>query len=308
MIIDNYLTRGAVVKGEDLDELFRLLNNTQPLADGITIASDERHGGIALSLISQPEAVSAEGGTTSEQTFVMSLDGSTVNITAGAIIVNENSINRTYSVPAGSVDLSAQLTPTTVYIYVKLVANWINGEFQLYPTLTVATDNFFGNTTRAPLDDLGQIYHNLGTVTITKPDDVLVYTLNQTVYGNRTIEPFDNTSYKINQIYQAKSTDTDIDTTYQVYVNTGQATLPDNTVITPQVNSTISNTGTKYAYLQITATQNANGYWTGFDAETILSSSTLSNSADVTNALIGTAGLALTQAQQGNFISDARVF
>jgi hypothetical protein len=283
----------------DKQSMTRVIDNTR---------RGERTAATMPNTTARPRKTIVDGSVSSENTFIMSLSESTVNITAGAIIVDEFSSDKTYSVIGGSVDLSSHTEPTTVYIYVKLIADWLNGgEFQLFPKLTIASQNFFSNDVQAPVDDLGQIYHNIGVVVITKPEDDLIYTLHQTVFGNKNIKPFDNTSYRINQIYQAKVTDETIDTTYQVYVNGGQSTLPDNTVQNIQVNDSILDSSTKYAYLQITATENLIGFWTGYNSIIVLSNSTLGNSNDEKNVLIGTAGLTLNQAQPGNFISDARV-
>ena len=249
------------------------------------------------------------GDAISENTFVMSLAGSSVNITAGAITVNETSNKTTYAVPKGTVDLSEYLTPTTVYIYVKLAANWLSGgEFILYPVLTVGAQNFAYNDTKFPADDLGAIFYPLGTVTITKPEDTLLYSLTQINFGNHEINALDNTSFYINQIYQAKASDSDTDSTYEIYVNSGQVTMPTDNPVLPQANDNVSNASIKYIYIKMTATKNAQGFWTSYVAEVAFSLTQLVNDDDITYILIGWAGISTNQAQLGNFISDGRIF
>jgi hypothetical protein len=249
--------------------------------------------------------------------FFMSLkksdeDEQLVNITSGRVFVDDT----TYDIEENNVNIDSYSIGDTVYIYLKVEANWLDGAiFKGYPTLTVLTgeeienSNFASNSTQFPLTDLGHVFYDIGTVLIEdNGSGGKKHTLSQVAYENVFIESMNMSAFITNKIHEAKTTDSQTDNNYTIFVNAGQVVLPESQELSDQYNFTISNTSDAYAYIKITGVQASNGGWSNFTYEITHNASQQIDTDSVNYYLISfVSNGVISQQRLGTFDSGGRI-
>jgi len=257
-----------------------------------------RRGGKSES-VKAPFKMSTSKNNSDEDVAVINTGLITIENPTGSDVV--------YAIPTEEVNINSYSVNTTIFIYLKVVSDWGGSDFKGYPSLSVGAINFAQNNVNQPALDTGHFYYPVGSIELTIENDVKSFKITQSLTTDVFYKTKDIYSFRITQIFSAKNTDTDADSAFDVFINGGQALLPDNNVLLATSTDTIAVSANKYSYLHVSATPNVSGYWEDFDAVIENSANIIQSDADNTYYLIGRYGSFFTQSMDTDFISDGRV-
>jgi hypothetical protein len=238
------------------------------------------------------------------------LDEQIIEITSGNLIVDPYGSPQVNFISGGSVNIDSWVVGTG-YIYVKVATNWLNGsDLRNTPELTIQENNFAGNEVRMPATDFGSFFFPVGEVVITEVDNEKQYSLDQIANDNASLPGIDLPGLITHVFFAAKSSDSDQDTSQEIFISRGTAKLPDKSF---EELSTIRQSGaitqTQYANIRMTSSLNADGFPENYAA--VIQFST-TPPADTNTAKYYTVSTIVNgqiyQDQLGNFISEGRVW
>lgn len=312
-MLENNISENDIAKGADIQLLIDQINANEMFGDGVTVKIDKGTSGTTISAVLSEETDISSVSAGFLDPFRISVsknesDEYVASINTGLITIeNPTGSDFVYAIPTEEISINDYSASTTIFVYLKVVSNWGGSNFKGYPTLTVDAVNFAQNNVKQPALDTGHFYYPVGSIVLTVVDDIKSFSIIQSLTTDIFFNTKDMFSFRITQIFSAKANDTASDSAYDVFINGGQALLPDNNVILDTDTTTASISSENYSYLRVSAIPNLNGYWEDWDAVIENSTSVKQSDADNTYYLIGRYGSIFVQSFNGDFISDGRV-
>jgi len=314
-MIENPVYNDDFVKGSDLQQVVDAVNANEVFTDNMTIMGNKSEAGISLSVVDQYGGGGASSAT-SALPFQLSLtvinDVQYASVSTGSIITSSQNV-----VPTGLVDISSYSIGDTVRIYLKVANNWLNGvNPRNHPVLTIVEGegltNFYGNDSVFPASDMDNFFYQIGEVLVSDAGEgEKKYEItSQIAQENAVINEVLLNGFSLLRVLEGKASDIASDTNYSLTMNTGNVKLPDNSnIVIASTTESVAIAGIKNAFIKISATINADGFFESFLAVSEFSETPVSD--DSTNIYFSIGGLnagVLTQNQIGDFVSDGRVW
>jgi hypothetical protein len=251
-----------------------------------------------------------QGGVSiSEHPFKVKEDGQNISIGGGKITVTEydQSSGTEYGIPAEVLDLSSISASTTIYVYSKVpIVRASGNDYLNKPTLTIGSSNANFNESLFPNDDLTNYFSPIATVVITVVDSVKSFVINQIEFNDKDIYGPNMHPWRINAIYDTKTSDTAAETQYKYFVNSGNITTPEGAQNLASDSGVVGLTSLLQWYTKTTSDLATDGYRENYN--TTLESWASSNLPADSISLGSINSGSISQSRSEDIISDGRVY